>query len=228
MVEGYENLIVYEDNHLIVVNKPSGFLVQADPTGDEPIEDIVKRYIKKKDSKPGEVFLGIVHRIDRPVSGLVIFSRTSKSLVRLNEMMKQQQISKTYLAIVKNKPVISEASICNYITRNTKINKSYVSETPKKGSQIAELHYKVIGKSKSYYLLEIQLITGRHHQIRAQLSSIGSPIKGDLKYGFERSNTDGSICLHSWKASFIHPVKKVPMVITAPLPGNDAWEYFNL
>jgi len=219
--------ILYEDNHIIAVNKKPSQIVQSDKTGDKPLFDLVKDYIKVKYNKPGEVFLGVIHRIDRPVSGVVIFARTTKALTRLNEMMKNKEIKKTYLAIVKNPPPAQEGLLENHITRNTKQNKSYCIDKPTKDSQEAQLKYRVISKSDNYYLLEIDLITGRHHQIRAQLSAIGSPIKGDLKYGFDRSNKDASICLHSHTINLNHPVTQQNITITAPMPNNNTWNMFN-
>ena len=218
--------VVYEDNHIIAVNKKPSQIVQEDKTGDKPLIELVKDYLKVKYNKPGEVFLGVVHRIDRPVSGLVIFARTSKAQTRLNEMLKTHEINKTYIAIVKNKPAIESDRISNYILRNTKQNKSYIYQKEVKDSQVAELNYKLIGSSDNYHLLQIELITGRHHQIRAQLSAIGCPIKGDLKYGAPRSNEDASICLHSYKMEFLHPIKKEQIIITAPPPQNSLWNYF--
>jgi 23S rRNA pseudouridine1911/1915/1917 synthase len=218
--------VLYEDNHLIAVNKKPSQIVQEDKTGDKPLIEFVKDYIKVKYNKPGEVFLGVVHRIDRPVSGVVIFARTSKAQARLNEMLKTHEINKTYIAIVKNKPEIESDKLSNYILRNTKQNKSYIYQKEVKDSQFAELNYKLIGSSDNYHLLEIELITGRHHQIRAQLSAIGCPIKGDLKYGAPRSNEDASICLHSYKMEFLHPIKKEQIIITAPPPQNSLWNYF--
>jgi 23S rRNA pseudouridine1911/1915/1917 synthase len=219
--------ILYEDNHIIAVNKQVSDIVQADKTGDEPLEEKVKQYIKDKYEKPGEVFLGIVHRIDRPVSGVVLFARTTKALTRLNVMFQEKSVEKIYWAIVKNPPPTPEGTLEHYITRNTRTNKSYCSYTEVKGSKKAILHYKTIAKSDQYFLLEINLETGRHHQIRCQLAAIGSPIKGDLKYGFSRSNKDGGICLHSLQVRFIHPVKDEKLVISAPLPKDNLWEAFS-
>jgi len=221
-----ENRILYEDNHLLVVNKLPSEIVQGDKTGDEPLSEKVKSYIKVRYNKPGEVFLGVVHRIDRPVSGAVIFARTSKSLSRLNELLKSGNIKKTYWAIVKNPPPCDSDRLVNYLRRDEARNKSFISLQDDDQTQLAELTYKVIGKSKDYYLLEINLITGRHHQIRAQLSHIGCPIRGDLKYGYARSNTDGSIHLHSRTISFIHPVKKTPLEIVAHPPDDTLWNHF--
>jgi len=221
-----ENRILYEDNHLLVVNKLPSEIVQGDKTGDEPLSEKIKSYIKVKFSKPGEVFLGVVHRIDRPVSGAVIFARTSKSLTRLNELLKEGRIRKTYWAVVKNKPPYDNGRLIDNLWRDEARNKSYVKPCYEKETQLAELSYEVIGKSKEYYLLEINLITGRHHQIRVQLSHIGCPIRGDLKYGYERSNRDGSIHLHSRSISFVHPVKQTALEIIAPPPFDTLWNHF--
>ncbi len=218
--------IIYEDNHIIAVNKKSGIIVQEDTTGDKPLIELVKDYLKIKYDKPGNVFLGIVHRIDRPVSGLVVFAKTSKALIRLNEMFKNRNTKKTYLAIVGSPPPQNSGKIESWILRDTKINKSFCFPKEVKNSQFAVLDYKLIASSQSYHLLEIDLHTGRHHQIRAQLASIGCPIKGDLKYGFPRSNPDGGIDLHSYSLSFIHPVKKEPIKISAPLPNSKLWNVF--
>ncbi len=218
--------ILYEDNHLIIVNKRSGDIVQSDKTGDKPLVDKVKEYIKEKYNKPGEVFLGIPHRIDRPTTGIVIFCRNSRSLERINQMFKDKAISKTYWAIVKDRPPAVSAKLIHFMKRNEQQNKSYASEEKKTGSQRAELDYKIIAESDRYFLLEIDLHTGRHHQIRAQLAKIGCPIKGDLKYGYDRSNEDASISLHARKVSFIHPSKKELMEIVAPVPDDKLWKYF--
>ncbi|MCX6287426.1 MAG: RNA pseudouridine synthase [Bacteroidetes bacterium] len=221
-----ENRILYEDNHLLVVNKLPSEIVQGDKTGDEPLSEKIKSYIKVKYNKPGEAFLGVVHRIDRPVSGAVIFARTSKSLSRLNEMLKAGKIHKTYWAVVKTMPPVDNDRLVNYLWRDEAKNKSFIRAETDKQTQFAELTYTVIGKSKDYYLLEVNLITGRHHQIRVQLSHIGCPIRGDLKYGYPRSNQDGSIHLHSRSISFIHPVKQIPIEIIAPPPGDALWNHF--
>lgn len=218
--------VLYEDNHIIIINKRSGEIVQGDKTGDKPLSDVLKDYIKNKYNKPGEVFLGVVHRIDRPVSGAVIFARTSKALSRLNELIKNREIKKTYLAIVKNKPPEEKGHLIHFLHRNEEKNKSYASLLEKKGYQRAELLYEVIAASDNYYLLQIELLTGRHHQIRCQLAAIGCSIKGDLKYGFPRSNSDGSICLHSYQVEFIHPVKKEKILVKAPLPSDANWKIF--
>ncbi len=215
--------VVYEDNHIIIVNKKSGEIVQGDKTGDLPLSEMIKEYIKAKYHKPGNVFLGVVHRLDRPVSGLVVFAKTSKALTRLNEMFRKGEIHKTYWAIVKNTPKKHEDELNNWIVRNEKQNKSYIYNQEVKNSKNARLKYSIIGKSDRYTLLEIHLITGRHHQIRCQLAHIGCPIKGDLKYGFPRSNPDGGISLVSKHIEFIHPVSKDLVSIDAPLPNDPLW-----
>ncbi len=215
--------ILYEDNHIIAVNKKSTELVQGDKTGDEPLSDRVKAYLANKYNKPGNVFLGVVHRIDRPVSGAVLFARTSKSLGRLNKMFQEKKVSKTYLAVVRNRPPAEEGELLNYLKKNEKQNKSYVFDKQVKGSKEALLSYRLLNRTDRYYLLEIDLHTGRHHQIRCQLANVGCPIKGDLKYGYPRSNNDGSISLHAWKLMFSHPVKDQEMKLIAPIPFNDIW-----
>ena len=220
-------LVLYEDNHILIINKPPGEIVQGDKTGDEPLSGKVKLYIKERYNKPGEVFLGVVHRIDRPVSGAVIFARTSKALARLNLMLKEGRIRKTYWAVIQNPPPRREERLVHFMTRNEKQNKSYVHEREVPGSQRAELHYRLLGKSDRYFLLEIDLMTGRHHQIRAQLAHIGCPIRGDLKYGYPRSNADGSIHLHARQIDLIHPVKDIPMRVLAPVPEEKIWNYFS-
>ncbi|RZJ31581.1 MAG: RluA family pseudouridine synthase [Flavobacterium sp.] len=216
--------ILHEDNHIIVVNKRVGDIVQGDKTGDKPLSDIVKEYIKDKYNKPGEVFLGVVHRLDRPTTGIVVFARTSKALTRLNELFKNRETQKTYWAIVKNKPEKPEGELIHYLFRNEKNNtsKAHLKEVP--NSKIAKLDYKIIASLSNYYALEINLHTGRHHQIRAQLAAIGCPIKGDLKYGSERSNPDGGISLHARRLVFIHPVTKENLEITAPVPDDPLWQ----
>ena len=219
--------IIYEDNHIIAVNKTQHDLVQKDVTGDLSLDDKLKQYLKEKYSKPGDVFLGVIHRLDRPVTGVVLFARTSKSLTRLSKMFRDGEMEKTYWAIVKNRPPKDSDRLVHHIVRNAKQNKSYCSETVKPGSKEATLSYRIIGKSNNYFLLEILLETGRHHQIRSQLSYIGSPIKGDLKYGFPRSNTDGGISLHARQIKFIHPVSKEEKVLMADTPANDTlWSSF--
>jgi 23S rRNA pseudouridine1911/1915/1917 synthase len=220
--------ILYEDNHLIILNKRPSDIVQGDKTGDEPLSEVLKSYIKHKFNKPGDVFLGVVHRLDRPVSGAVVFARTSKALSRLNIMLRDGEMHKTYWAIVKNKPPESENHLTQYLTRNEEKNKSSVHDKPVTGSQKAELTYKVIGKSDVYYLLSVQLLTGRHHQIRAQLAALGCPIKGDLKYGYPRSNPGGFIHLHARSIEFIHPVKKELLEVIAEPPADKLWDFFRL
>ncbi|WP_024990600.1 RluA family pseudouridine synthase [Segatella albensis] len=215
--------VIYEDNHIIIVAKKSGEIVQADKTGDEPLSETVKKYIKEKYHKPGNVFLGVVHRLDRPVSGVVVFAKTSKALSRLNNMFRTGDVHKTYWAITKNTPKLSEATLTNWIVRNEKQNKSYAYDHEVKDSKKAILSYKVIGQTDHYTLLEIHLMTGRHHQIRCQLAHIGCPIKGDLKYGAPRSNPDGSISLLSRHIEFIHPVSKEQISVDSPLPDDNLW-----
>ena len=216
--------ILHEDNHIIVVNKRVGDIVQGDKTGDKPLSEVVKEYIKEKYNKPGEVFLGVVHRLDRPTTGIVVFARTSKALTRLNEMFSNRETQKTYWAVVKKKPEKSEDKLIHYLKRNEKNNtsKAHLKEVPE--SKLASLDYKIIKELNNYFALEINLHTGRHHQIRAQLSAIGSPIKGDLKYGFDRSNPDGGIHLHARKLVFIHPVTKEKIEIVAPIPEDVIWK----
>lgn len=216
--------VLYEDNHIIIVNKASGEIVQGDKTGDTPLVETVRAYIKEKYNKPGNVFCGLTHRLDRPVSGVVIFAKTSKALERINNMLKNHEIKKTYWAIVKNTPKQAEGTLVNYLVRNEKQNKSYAYPTEKPNSKRAELNYKVIGKSDNYTLLEVNLITGRHHQIRCQLAAMGCPIKGDLKYGFARSNPDGSISLHARSVEFTHPVSKELIHVEAPTPVDNLWK----
>lgn len=215
--------VLFEDNHLLIVNKKSGDIVQGDKTGDKPLSDVVKEYIKEKYNKPGEVFLGVVHRLDRPTSGIIIFARTSKALERLNKMLRERTISKTYWAVVKNTPLKEKDSLIHFLKKNPKNNKSTVFTKETDTSKKAILHYSVIKKLDNYSLLEIDLETGRHHQIRAQLSFIGSPIKGDLKYGASRSNKDGSIHLHARNISFTHPVSKENISFLAPIPNETIW-----
>jgi 23S rRNA pseudouridine1911/1915/1917 synthase len=224
IVSTKDNLqILHEDNHIIVVNKRVGDIVQGDKTGDKPLSDVVKEYIKNKYNKPGEVFLGVVHRLDRPTSGIVIFARTSKALTRMNELFSNRETQKTYWAIVKNKPQKSEDKLVHFIKRNEKSNtsKAHIKEVP--DSKLASLDYAIIKALNNYFALEINLHTGRHHQIRAQLAAIGSPIKGDLKYGFDRSNPDGGIHLHARKLLFLHPVTKEAITIIAPTPDDVVW-----
>lgn len=218
--------VIYEDNHIIIVNKTSSEIVQGDKTGDTPLSETVKQYIKEKYAKPGNVFLGVTHRLDRPVSGIVVFAKTSKALSRLNEMFRNNEVKKTYWAVVKNQPPQLEGELVHYMVKNEKQNKSYAYAKEVPNSKKAILNYKVIAHSVNYYLLEVDLKTGRHHQIRCQLAKMGCPIKGDLKYGSPRSNPDGSICLHARSISFIHPVSKEPINITAPLPEGGVWDAF--
>lgn len=218
--------VVYEDNHLIIVNKSSSEIVQGDKTGDKPLAEMVKEYIKQKYHKPGNVFLGVVHRLDRPVSGLVVFARTSKALARLNEMFRTKEVHKTYWAIVGNCPPTEEGELVHWLVRNEKQNKSYAHDKEKPEAKKAILDYKLIGRSERYFLLEVDLKTGRHHQIRCQLAKMGCPIKGDLKYGSPRSNPDGSICLHARRVRFVHPVSKQEIDVTAPVPEGNLWHSF--
>jgi 23S rRNA pseudouridine1911/1915/1917 synthase len=213
--------VLYEDNHIIIVNKSSGEIVQGDKTGDRPLVEILKDWIKEKYNKPGNVFCGLVHRLDRPVSGVVVFAKTSKALTRLNEMFRKGEVRKTYWAITRNKPPKAEDVLTHYITTVERNNKSYASITPKSGAKEAKLSYRHIASSDRYHLLEVNLMTGRKHQIRVQLSSIGCTIKGDLKYGDKRSNPDGSISLMARRVQFIHPVSGVEIDVTAPIPAND-------
>ena len=220
-----ENLqVLFEDNHLIIVNKRSGDITQGDKTGDKPLSDVVKEYVKEKYNKTGNVFLGVGHRLDRPTSGVIIFARTSKALERLNKMLRDKTISKTYWAVVKEYPKKEKGTLINFLKKNPKNNKSsvYTKEIP--DSKRAVLHYNILKKLDNYSLLEIDLETGRHHQIRAQLSFIGFPIKGDLKYGFNRSNKDGSIHLHARKITFLHPVSKEEISLIAPTPKEVIWD----
>ncbi|NBL63921.1 RNA pseudouridine synthase [Flavobacterium sp. NST-5] len=216
--------VLHEDNHIIVINKRVGDIVQGDKTGDKPLSEVVKEYIKEKYNKPGEVFLGVVHRLDRPTTGIVVFARTSKALTRLNELFANRETQKTYWAVVKNKPAEKEAKLVHYLKRNEKNNTSKAHSREVSGSKLASLDYKIIKELNNYFALEINLHTGRHHQIRAQLSAIGCPIKGDLKYGFDRSNPDGGIHLHARKLVFIHPVSKEALTITAPVPQDSVWK----
>lgn len=218
--------VIYEDNHIIAVNKTCSEIVQGDKTGDKPLSDIVKDWLKVKYNKPGNVFVGVTHRLDRPVSGLVLFAKTSKALTRLNEMFREGGVKKTYWAIVRNRPPQEEGELVHYLVKNEKQNKSYAYPTEKPQSKKAILHYKLIASSDNYHLLEVDLKTGRHHQIRCQLAKMGCPIKGDLKYGFDRSNKDGGISLHSRRASFIHPVSKEQIDIVAPVPNDPLWKMF--
>jgi len=219
--------IIYEDNHFIAINKPVGELVQGDKSGDISLEDKLKDYIKRRDSKPGNVFLGVIHRIDRPVSGVVVFAKTSKALTRLNEVFRRKEVTKIYWAVVKDKPLNSSGTLVHYLLRDSVKNKTLAYNQPGTDKKEASLSYTLIGSSDNYYLLKIDLHTGRHHQIRAQLAKIGCPIKGDLKYGFPRSNKNGGISLHARELSFLHPVSKKRISIIAEPPGDDLFHYFN-
>lgn len=216
--------VVYEDNHIIIVNKKSGEIVQGDKTGDTPLSETVKQWIKEKYAKPGNVFCGVVHRLDRPVFGLVVFAKTSKALARMNEMFRNGDVHKTYWAITKNRPPKDEDTLVHYITTTERNNKSYASTVEKPGAQKAVLKYRVISQSDNYYLIEVKLLTGRKHQIRVQLAAIGCPIKGDLKYGAKRSNPDGSISLLARNVTFVHPVSKQDICVTVPVPDDNLWK----
>ncbi len=218
--------ILYEDNHLIIINKHCGEIVQADKTGDVTMEQTVKDFLKRKYNKPGEVFLGVVHRLDRPVSGAVIFARTTKAQIRLNQMFKEKLVKKTYWAIVKDLPPAQSGTLVHYLMRNTQTNRSHAYLKEWRGSKKAVLHYRHVASSDRYHLLEIDLETGRHHQIRCQLAAIGCPIRGDLKYGYPRSNPDGSISLHARKIRFKHPVKDEEIDLVASLPDEVLWKAF--
>ncbi len=225
IISNKQNLqILHEDNHLIIVNKRVGDIVQGDKTGDKPLSEIVKEYIKEKYNKPGEVFLGVIHRLDRPTTGIVVFARTSKALSRMNELFSHRETQKTYWAIVKNKPTETESNLVHFIARNEKNNTSKAHTKEVSGSKMASLNYKIIQELNHFFVLEIELHTGRHHQIRAQLAAIGCPIKGDLKYGAERSNPDGGIHLHARFLAFEHPVAKTNLKIIAPLPKDNVWD----
>jgi 23S rRNA pseudouridine1911/1915/1917 synthase len=222
---------LYEDNHIIIVNKAAGEIVQGDKTGDTPLSDLVKAYLKEKYAKPGEVFLGVVHRLDRPVSGVVVFAKTSKALSRLNEMFRKGEVHKTYHAIIPKLPFLTKSStptlLTHYLTRNEKQNKAYAHTKEIQGSKKATLDFQLLQSSDRYALLQVNLHTGRHHQIRCQLATALAPIKGDLKYGSPRSNPDGSICLHARNVSFIHPVSKQEIIVLAPYPTLPIWDVFN-
>lgn len=218
--------VLYEDNHIIAVNKRPSDIVQGDKTGDKPLSEIVKEYVKQQYNKPGDVFIGVAHRLDRPVSGVVLFARTSKALERLNKLFRDKTIQKTYWAVVKNKPAKESGHLAHYMIKNEAKNMSKAYTEERNGSLLAELDYKLIASSDTYHLLEVSPITGRHHQIRVQLASMGCPIKGDLKYGFSRSNTNASIHLHARKIEFIHPVKQEPICIIAPPPKDPVWDAF--
>ena len=218
---------LYEDNHLIIVNKPAGALVQGDETGDEALGEEVKAYIKRKYKKPGDVFLGVIHRLDRPVSGALIFARTSKGLERMNKLFRDREIQKTYWALTKNKPQELEGELIHYLKKAGSTNKVSAYSNEKKGGQKAILNYKLIGRFAEYYLLEVKPLTGRPHQIRVQLAKMGCPIFGDVKYGGEKSNDRFAIYLHSREVSFIHPIKKEPVRITAKTPNDQIWKLFD-
>lgn len=218
--------VLYEDNHIIIVNKTTSEIVQGDKTGDKPLSEIVKEWLKEKYNKPGNVFCGVTHRLDRPVSGIVVFAKTSKALPRLNKMFQEKDIKKTYWAITKNAPSDPLGTLSHYLVRNEKQNKSYAYDSERPNSKKAILHYKLIARSEKYNLLEIDLETGRHHQIRCQLAKMGCVIKGDLKYGADRSNPDGGISLHARSISFIHPVSEKEINVTAPVPEDNLWKEF--
>lgn len=218
--------VLYEDNHIVIVNKAPGEIVQGDKTGDTPLSDKVKAYLKEKYHKPGNVFCGVTHRLDRPTSGVVVFARTSKALSRLNELFRTGEVEKTYWAVVKSRPPSEEGTLIHYLIKNEKNNKSTAYDREKPHTKKAVLHYRLIAASQNYYLLAVNLETGRHHQIRCQLAKTGSPIKGDLKYGADRSNPDGSISLHARSISFIHPVSKVQVTVTASVPQENLWQAF--
>ena len=217
---------LYEDNHIIIVSKQAGEIVQGDKTGDVPLSDIVALYLKEKYSKPGNVFVGVPHRLDRPVSGVVVLAKTSKALARLNEMFRVGGVDKRYLAIVKNRPKEPAGQLVNWLVRNEKQNRSFAYDREVPGSKQAILNYRLVASSVNYHLLEVELMTGRHHQIRCQLSKMGCPIKGDLKYGAERSNPDGSISLHAYRVNFEHPVSHQMIDVKAPLPDDSLWQSF--
>lgn len=218
--------VLYEDNHLIIVNKASSEIVQGDKTGDKPLSEMVKEYLKEKYNKPGNVFCGVTHRLDRPTSGVVVFAKTSKALTRLNKMFRDDKIDKVYWAIVQNRPASTKGTLIHYLIKDNKRNKSLAYNKKKKNTKKAILHYLLIAQSDMHHLIEVKLETGRHHQIRVQLSKIGSPIKGDLKYGAKHSNNDGSISLHARAISFVHPVSKEVINITAPVPNDTLWKSF--
>ena len=215
--------VIYEDNHLIAVNKTCREIVQGDKTGDQPLSEMLKAWLKKKYAKPGNVFIGVAHRLDRPVSGVVLFAKTSKALARLNTMFRDGKVKKTYWAIVKNRPPKDEDEVVNWLVRNENLNKSFAFDNERPGAKKAILHYRLVAASDRYFLLEIDLKTGRHHQIRCQLAHLGCPIRGDLKYGYPRSNRDGGISLHARSASFVHPVSQLPVQIVAPVPDDPLW-----
>jgi 23S rRNA pseudouridine1911/1915/1917 synthase len=219
--------ILYEDNHLLAINKPAGVLVQGDATGDEPLVELCKSYIKEKYNKPGEVFLGVVHRLDRPVSGVVVFARTSKALERMNALFRERQTKKTYWAIVQNKPKTETGTLVHWLVKDESKNKTIAFAKENKDGQRSELSYQLSRQRSGYFLLEVIPITGRPHQIRVQLASMGCVIVGDIKYGFDQPNADKSICLHARQLEFVHPVKKERILLTAPLPANEFWNLFS-
>ncbi len=221
-----EKDVLYEDNHIIAINKKPSEIVQGDKTGDQPLSDKVKIFLKEKYNKPGNVFAGVVHRLDRPVSGVVLFAKTGKALTRLNELIRDRKIKKTYWAVIPKQPPQKQGKLVHYLIKNQQRNMSFAFDVEGKGRLRAELEYKLIGKSDRYFLLEVDLLTGRHHQIRVQLAEIGCPVKGDLKYGAARSNKDGSIHLHAKEIAFIHPVKQEKIVISAPPPKDPIWDNF--
>lgn len=218
--------VLYDDNHIIIVSKSSSEIVQGDKTCDKPLSETVAAWIKEKYCKPGNVFVGVTHRLDRPVSGVVVFAKTSKALSRLNDMFRDGNVSKRYLAIVRNRPQEPEGELTHWLVRNERQNRSFAYDTEKPGSKKAVLRYRLIGSSVNYHLLEVELLTGRHHQIRCQLAKMGCPIKGDLKYGAERSNPDGSISLHAYCVSFEHPVSHKSITVYAPIPSDALWQSF--
>lgn len=218
--------VLYEDNHIIIVNKAAGELVQGDKTGDKPMSELVKEYLKEKYNKPGNVFCGVTHRLDRPTSGVVVFAKTSKVLPRLNQLFKDSEVGKVYWAIVQNRPPHESNTLTHYLIKDEKKNKSSAYETEKPNTKKAILHYSLVAQSDNYFMLEVKLETGRHHQIRVQLAKIGCPVKGDLKYGAKRSNRDGSISLHARSISFVHPVSQKQIDITAPVPDDVLWKAF--
>lgn len=225
----YDNLaarVLFEDNHLLIVNKLPSDIVQGDKTGDTPLSEKYKHYLKKKFGKPGNVFLGVVHRLDRPTSGTVIFARTSKALSRMNKLLQEKAIEKFYWAVVGDCPGQKEGKVVHYMVRNADKNKSYAYQEPRKDTKKAEMEYRCLGSSDRYFLLEIKLLTGRHHQIRSQLSVMGFPVKGDIKYGFHTTNKDASIHLHARHVSFIHPVRETEISVTAPVPDDKLWKFF--
>jgi 23S rRNA pseudouridine1911/1915/1917 synthase len=219
--------ILYEDNHLIIVNKNAGILVQGDATGDVPLSELVKEYIKEKYNKPGAVFLGVVHRLDRPVSGVVVLAKTSKSLERMNALFRNKETKKTYRAIVTKRPPMAEGTLVHWLIKDEQKNKTTAYTQERAGALKSELHYRLLAEKNSHYLVEVNPITGRSHQIRVQLASMGCVIKGDVKYGDESPNEDGSICLHAYSLGFIHPVKKEPLTIKASIPDKGIWKYFH-